>query len=147
MGWEIEGRGGRAFYRRTGDPASRRHGHERRIEHRSLFQADRRHQCPVRRSNLSSDAIRARNGFFAFHISSRRSNSPPTRGSLMNEAVIVSTARTAVGKAYRCALNNTEGPPMAGHVIAETGKQAKIDPGDGEAGAMGSPMHPGTMAT
>ncbi len=28
----------------------------------------------------------------------------------MNEAVIVSTARTGVGKAYRGALNNTEGP-------------------------------------
>jgi len=37
----------------------------------------------------------------------------------MNEAVIVSTARTGVGKAYRGALNNTEGPTMAGHVIAE----------------------------
>jgi acetyl-CoA acetyltransferase len=37
----------------------------------------------------------------------------------MTEAVIVSTARTPIGKAYRGALNNTEGPTMAGHVIAE----------------------------
>jgi acetyl-CoA C-acetyltransferase len=34
----------------------------------------------------------------------------------MTEAVIVSTARTPIGKAYRGALNNTEGPTMAGHV-------------------------------
>src|SRR5262249_23933012 len=32
----------------------------------------------------------------------------------MTEAVIVSTARTPIGKAYRGALNNTEGPTMAG---------------------------------
>ena len=37
----------------------------------------------------------------------------------MTEAVIVSTARTPIGKAYRGALNNTEGPTMAGHVIVE----------------------------
>ena len=37
----------------------------------------------------------------------------------MIEAVIVSTARTPIGKAYRGALNNTEGPTMAGHVIGE----------------------------
>ncbi len=36
----------------------------------------------------------------------------------MVEAVIVSTARTGIGKAYRGALNNTEGPTLAGHVIA-----------------------------
>ena len=33
----------------------------------------------------------------------------------MKEAVIVSTARTPIGKAYRGAFNNTEGPAMAGH--------------------------------
>ena len=40
----------------------------------------------------------------------------------MTEAVIVSTARTGVGKAYRGALNNTEGPTMAGHVIGRSGQ-------------------------
>jgi hypothetical protein len=30
----------------------------------------------------------------------------------MTQAVIVSTARTPIGKAYRGALNNTEGPTM-----------------------------------
>jgi hypothetical protein len=42
----------------------------------------------------------------------------------MIEAVIVSTARTSVGKAYRGGLNNTEGPTMAARVIAE-GSQAR----------------------
>ena len=35
----------------------------------------------------------------------------------MREAVIVSTARTPIGKAYRGAYNNTEGPIIAGHAI------------------------------
>ena len=32
---------------------------------------------------------------------------------MTTEAVIVSTARTGVGKAYRGALNNTDGPTLA----------------------------------
>ncbi len=55
----------------------------------------------------------------------------------MNEAVIVSTARTGVGKAYRGALNNTEGPTMAGHVIAEAVKRAGIEPSEVEDVVMG----------
>ena len=34
----------------------------------------------------------------------------------MREAVIVSTARTPIGKAYRGAFNNTEAPTLGGHV-------------------------------
>ncbi len=63
----------------------------------------------------------------------------------MNEAVIVSTARTGVGKAYRGALNNTEGPTMAGHVIAEAVKRARIEPGEVEDVVMGCAMQQGTM--
>src|SRR6202163_4116628 len=63
----------------------------------------------------------------------------------MNEAVIVSTARTGVGKAYRGALNNTEGPTMAGHVIAEAVKRAGIHPGEVEDVVMGCAMQQGTM--
>ena len=37
----------------------------------------------------------------------------------MREAVIVSTARTPIGKAYRGAFNNLESPTMAGHAIRE----------------------------
>jgi acetyl-CoA C-acetyltransferase/acetyl-CoA acyltransferase len=63
----------------------------------------------------------------------------------MNEAVIVSTARTGIGKAYRGALNNTEGPTMVGHVIAEAVKRAKIEPGEVEDVVMGCAMQQGTM--
>ena len=50
----------------------------------------------------------------------------------MTEAVIVSTARTPIGKAFRGALNNTEGPTMAGHVIGEAVRRAKVEPGEVE---------------
>ena len=48
----------------------------------------------------------------------------------MREAVIVSTARTPIGKAYRGAFNNTQAQALGGHVIAEAVKRAKIDPGE-----------------
>ena len=37
----------------------------------------------------------------------------------MKDAVIVSTARTPIGKAYRGAFNNTEAPTLAAHAIRE----------------------------
>jgi acetyl-CoA C-acetyltransferase len=63
----------------------------------------------------------------------------------MTLAMIVSTARTPIGKAYRGALNNTEGPTMAGHVIAEAVRRAKIEPGEVEDVVMGCAMQQGTM--
>ncbi len=62
----------------------------------------------------------------------------------MVEAVIVSTARTGIGKAYRGALNNTEGPTLAGHVIAHAVKRAGIEPGAVEDVVMGCAMQQGT---
>ena len=62
----------------------------------------------------------------------------------MVEAVIVSTARTGVGKAYRGLLNATEGPTMAGHVIAQAVKRAGIAPGEVEDIVMGCAMQQGT---
>ena len=64
---------------------------------------------------------------------------------MTTEAVIVSTARTGVGKAYRGALNNTEGPTLAGHVISEAVKRAGIAPGEVEDVVMGCAMQQGTM--
>src|SRR5260370_41483276 len=64
----------------------------------------------------------------------------------MTEAVIVSTARTPIGKAYRGALNNTEGPTMAGHVIGEAVRRAKVEPGEVEDVVMGCAMQQGTTA-
>ncbi len=50
----------------------------------------------------------------------------------MVDAVIVSTARTPIGKAVRGAFNLTHGADMGGHVIAQAVKRAGIDPGDVE---------------
>ena len=64
----------------------------------------------------------------------------------MREAVIVSTARTPIGKAYRGAFNNTEGPDMASHVIRHAIARAGIDPGEVEDVILGCAMHQGTTA-
>jgi len=50
----------------------------------------------------------------------------------MVDAVIVSTARTPIGRAFRGAFNMTHGGDLAGHVIAHAVKRAGIDPGDVE---------------
>ncbi len=46
----------------------------------------------------------------------------------MREAAIISTARTAVGKAYRGAFNDTEAPVLSAHVINAAIERAGIDP-------------------
>ena len=48
-----------------------------------------------------------------------RPHQPSSRETLMREAVIVSTARTPIGKAYRGAFNDTHAQTLGGHVIAE----------------------------
>ena len=55
----------------------------------------------------------------------------------MVDAVIVSTARTPIGKAVRGAFNLTHGADMGGHVIAQAVKRAGIEPGDVEDVVMG----------
>lgn len=62
----------------------------------------------------------------------------------MKEAVIVSTARTPIGKAYRGAFNNTEAPAMGGHVIREAVKRAGIDPAEVDDVVMGCAMQQGS---
>jgi len=46
----------------------------------------------------------------------------------MREAVIVSTARTPIGKAGRGAFNNTQAQQLGGHAIAHAVQRAGIDP-------------------
>ena len=46
----------------------------------------------------------------------------------MTEAVIVSTARTPIGKAFRGAFNNTHGAIMGGHVIKHAVERAGVEP-------------------
>jgi acetyl-CoA C-acetyltransferase len=55
----------------------------------------------------------------------------------MRDAVIVSTARTPIGRAYRGAFNMTHGAELGGHVIKHAVARAKIDPGEVEDVIMG----------
>src|SRR5215470_16580283 len=55
----------------------------------------------------------------------------------MVEAVIVSTARTPIGRAVRGAYNLTHGADLGGHVIAQAVKRAGLEPGDVEDAVMG----------
>ena len=62
----------------------------------------------------------------------------------MTEAVIVSTARTPIGRAYKGALNNTEGATLLGHAISNAVSRAGIDVGEVEDVVMGCAMPQGT---
>jgi acetyl-CoA C-acetyltransferase len=61
----------------------------------------------------------------------------------MAEAVIVSTARTPIGKAYRGAFNNTHGATMAGHAIRHAVERARLEPGEVEDVILGCAMPEG----
>ncbi len=50
----------------------------------------------------------------------------------MREAVIVSTARTPIGKAYRGAFNNTHGATLTGHAIRHAVERAHVEGGEVE---------------
>jgi len=55
----------------------------------------------------------------------------------MREAVIVSTARTPIGKAYRGAFNNTHGAVLGAHAMKHAMEKANIDPQEVEDVIMG----------
>ena len=61
----------------------------------------------------------------------------------MTDAVIVSTARTPIGKAYRGAFNNTHGAVLGGHVIKHTVERAGVEAGEVEDVIMGVGMPEG----
>ena len=63
---------------------------------------------------------------------------------MIKEAVIVATARTPIGKAYRGAFNDTDAPTLGGHVIAEAVRRAGIEPGEVDDVIMGCAMQQGT---
>ena len=65
----------------------------------------------------------------------------------MTEAVIVSTARTPIGKAYKGALNHTEGATLLGHAISSALSRAKIEGAEVEDVVMGCAMQQGTTGT
>lgn len=62
----------------------------------------------------------------------------------MKDAVIVSTARTPIGKAYRGTFNNTEAPTLAAHAIREAVRRAGVDPREVEDVVMGCAMQQGS---
>jgi acetyl-CoA C-acetyltransferase len=64
----------------------------------------------------------------------------------MKEAVIVSTARTPIGKAYRGLFNNTEAPTMGGIAIRGAVERAGVDPAEVDDVIMGCAMPQGTCS-
>ena len=64
----------------------------------------------------------------------------------MREAVIVSTARTPIGRAYRGVFNNTNAPTMGGHAIRHAVAKAGIDSNAVEDVIMGCGMPQGTQS-
>lgn len=63
---------------------------------------------------------------------------------MTREAVIVSTARTPIGKAYRGAFNNTTAPMLGGHVIRAVVDRAGIDPAEVDDVVIGAAQQQGT---
>jgi acetyl-CoA C-acetyltransferase len=62
----------------------------------------------------------------------------------MREAVIVSTARTGIGRAYKGALNHTKSPSLLGHVIRHAVLRAGLDGGEVEDAVFGTVLAAGT---
>jgi acetyl-CoA C-acetyltransferase len=65
----------------------------------------------------------------------------------VREAVIVSTARTPIGRAYRGAFNATPSPTLAAHPIRAAVERAKIDPAEIDDVIMGAALQQGVQAT
>ncbi len=63
----------------------------------------------------------------------------------MREAVIVSTARTPIGKAYRGAFNNTDAPTLGGHAVQHAVSRAGIDPAEVDDVIMGCALPQGSQ--
>ena len=62
----------------------------------------------------------------------------------MRNAVIVSTARTPIGKAYRGVFNDTQAQALGGHVVAEAVRRARVEPGAVEDVVMGAALQQGS---
>ncbi|MBN2907779.1 MAG: acetyl-CoA C-acyltransferase [Rhodobacteraceae bacterium] len=62
----------------------------------------------------------------------------------MRQAVIVSTARTPIGKAYRGAFNNLEGPSLAAHAVRAAVARAGLEGGEIEDAVFGAALTQGS---
>ena len=65
----------------------------------------------------------------------------------MRSAVIVSTARTPIGRAYRGAFNDTQSQALGGHAIAEAVKRAGIAPAEIDDVIMGAALQQGAQGS
>lgn len=62
----------------------------------------------------------------------------------MKEAVIVSTARTGIGRAFKGAFNNTKSPTLMGHAIKHAVERAGIDGAEIDDAVIGTVLAAGT---
>ncbi len=62
----------------------------------------------------------------------------------MREALIVSTARTPIGKAYRGAFNDTQAQELGGHAIKHAVERSKVAPDEIEDVIIGAAMQQGS---
>lgn len=65
----------------------------------------------------------------------------------MRSAVIVSTARTPIGKAYRGAFNDTQAQALGGHAIKHAVERAGVDPAEVDDVIMGAALQQGSTGT
>ena len=65
----------------------------------------------------------------------------------MREAVIVSTARTPIGRAYRGAFNDTQAQQLGGHAIRHAVARSGVDPAGIEDVVMGAALQQGSTGT
>ena len=63
---------------------------------------------------------------------------------MTRQILVVSTARTPIGKAYKGAYNNTQAQTLGGHVIKEAIKRANIDQEKVEDVILGAAMQQGS---
>jgi acetyl-CoA C-acetyltransferase len=66
---------------------------------------------------------------------------------MSREAVIVSTARTPIGRAYRGAFNDTQAQQLGGHAIRHAVARAGVDPAEIEDVVMGAALQQGSTGT
>ncbi|MFN3931932.1 MAG: acetyl-CoA C-acyltransferase [Brevundimonas sp.] len=65
----------------------------------------------------------------------------------MREAVIVSTARTPIGRAYRGAFNDTQAQQLGGHAIRHAVARSGVDPTEIEDVVIGAALQQGSTGT
>jgi acetyl-CoA C-acetyltransferase len=65
----------------------------------------------------------------------------------MRDALIVSTARTPIGRAYRGAFNNTPAPTLAAHAIRAAVERAALDPAEIDDCLLGCSLPQGSQQT